>query len=379
MAADISVRFLLLDHIQALRSQGHHVIAVCAPGPWVEDLRRQGIEMWLVPMERELSPWRDLQSLLALVRCFRSNEFDVVHTHTPKAGLLGPLAARIAGVPVIVHTIHGLLFHDRQPRWRQRIYWIPEKITASLSHHLLSQSREDVEVCIQTGLCSANKVRYLGNGIDLERFQPQPEDARRPIRRDLGYSENDFVIGSVGRLVYEKGFYDLFAAAEITCAKFAQAKFLVIGPEEHDQKDAIPATRIAELAKRGIIRFAGMQSDITKWYAAMDAFVLPSHREGIPRACMEASASGLPVIASDIRGCREVVVNGETGILVAMNDAPQLAAAIERLMKNRDEASCMGKRGRVRICKSFNQHEVLERLRAFYAGIGQEQEASREA
>ena len=369
VTADISVRFLLVDHIQALRGMGHQVVAVCAPGPFVEELRAQGIEMALAPMTREPRPWRDLQSLRGLVRCFRENKFHVVHTHTPKAGLLGPLAARIAGVPAIVHTIHGLLFHDRQSRWEQSACWLPEKITATGSHHLLSQSREDVETCARRGLCSPEKITYLGNGVDIERFKPAATETRRAARAELGFEASDFVIGSVGRLVYEKGFAELFAAAEITRAKFPDAKFVVIGPEEHDQKDAIPPACIADLAKRSIIRFAGMQPVMAKWYAAMDAFILPSHREGVPRACMEASASGLPVIASDIRGCREVVVNGVTGFLVPMKDAPQLADSIERLMENRDETACMGKRGRMHIAKNFNQRQVLERLCAFYGRI----------
>src|SRR5437868_6023458 len=161
---------------------GHQVVAVCAPGPFVEELRAQGIEMALAPMTREPRPWRDLQSLRGLVRCFRENKFHVVHTHTPKAGLLGPLAARIAGVPVIVHTIHGLLFHDGQPRWEQSACWLPEKITATASHHLLSQSREDVETCVRRGLCSPEKITYLGNGVDIERFKPAATETRRATR-----------------------------------------------------------------------------------------------------------------------------------------------------------------------------------------------------
>jgi len=120
--SSMSVRLLLLDQIKALQADGHDVVAVCAPGPWVESVRSSGVTVLTVPMEREIAPLRDLRSMAALTHCFREHRFDVVHTHTPKAGLIGPIAARLAGVPRIVHTVHGLLFHDRMTRLRQSIF-----------------------------------------------------------------------------------------------------------------------------------------------------------------------------------------------------------------------------------------------------------------
>ena len=176
--ADISISFLLKDHIQALQRAGHEVVAVCAPGDQVAEIRKQGIPVRTVPMEREISLFRDLRSLLQLFRCFRSERFDVVHTHTPKAGLLGPIAAKMAGVPIVVHTIHGLLYHDALPLWKWLFFWIPEKTTALFSDYLLSQSREDVSVAIRTWLCRKSKILYLGNGIDVSRFSPAECHAR---------------------------------------------------------------------------------------------------------------------------------------------------------------------------------------------------------
>src|ERR1700733_12942219 len=134
----VSVRLLLLDQIKALEADGHDVAAVFAPGPWVEGVRRAGVTVHTVPMEREIAPLRDLRSTAALARCFRQHKFDVVHTHTPKAGLIGPIAARLEGVPQVVHPVPGLLFHARMTRSSQTIFWVPEKITATLCDHLLS-------------------------------------------------------------------------------------------------------------------------------------------------------------------------------------------------------------------------------------------------
>ena len=155
--SDLSVRLLLSDQIKALEADGHRVVAVCAPGPWVESVRRAGISVETVAMEREIAPLRDFRSTAALARLFRQQKFNVVHTHTPKAGLIGPLAARLAGIPQVVHTVHGLLFHDQMTRLSKTIFWIPEKFTATLCNRLLSQSREDMERAVRSRLCSRRK------------------------------------------------------------------------------------------------------------------------------------------------------------------------------------------------------------------------------
>jgi glycosyltransferase involved in cell wall biosynthesis len=367
---DLSVRFLLIDHLQRLQELGHDVTAICSPGKWVENVRSHGIRVLTIPMQRELSPAQDFRSLLALRRCFAGEKFDVVHTHTPKAGLLGPVAARLAGVPVIVHTIHGLLFHDKMPASRRALFWPPEKWTAIFTTHLLSQSREDIDVAVQTHVAPLSKVQYLGNGIDVEHFSGDTNVNRTEFTKGA-IGPDDFVVGCVGRLVYDKGFRELFEAAEMLVPRFPNLKFVVVGPEESDQNDAIEPHRLEELKRRGIVHFLGWRDDTRSCYAIMDAFALPSHREGVPRACMEAAAMRLPVVASNIRGCREIVVDGESGILVPVRDASRLAEAITRLMEDRELRRRMGDRGREHICVNFDHRQVLERLAVFYDGIEQ--------
>jgi glycosyltransferase involved in cell wall biosynthesis len=365
----MSVRLLLLDQIKALEADGHDVVAVCAPGPWVESVRGAGVTVHTVPMERELAPLHDLRSVSALACCFRQHKFDVVHTHTPKAGLIGPIAARLARVPKVVHTVHGLLFHDRMTRLRQAIFWVPEKITATFCDHLFSQSREDVERAVRSRLCSRKKIAYLGNGIDVARFAPQVISERTEKLQEVGLQGSDFVVGSVGRLVKDKGFMELFAAAETLTARYPQLKFVVIGPRETDQNDALNNDYMDDLQRRGVVRFVNWCDDMRPWYAAMDIFVLPSYREGVSRACMEAAAMMRPVVASDIRGCREVVLDGETGLLVPPRDVPRLVEAIEMLHKEHKRATRMGERGRHHIVKNFNNKDVCSRLCEFYAQL----------
>ena len=367
-AADISIEVLLADQIRALEAAGHQVTAICGPGARTERIRAAGIHLEVVEMARELSPAADLRCLRQLRRLFRERGFDVVHTHTPKAGLLGPIAARWAGVPVVVHTIHGLLFHDRMPRWRQAAFWMPEKVTATFAHTLLSQSEEDIGVAARSGLCEPAQIRYLGNGIDVRRFAPCGS-LRAETRRRFGWGEDEFVIGGAGRLVYEKGFAELFAAAQALIAADRRVRLLVIGPTDAGQNDAIPESVLAPLRATGAAQFLPWQEDMRPWYTAMDVFVLPSYREGIPRACMEAAASGVPVVASDIRGCREVVLDGQTGLLAPPRDVQAFTDAIRRLAADRELRARMGAAARQHIVAHFDQQIVLDRLLSFYDGI----------
>src|ERR1700676_1271978 len=374
--SDVSVRLLLLDQIKALEADGHNVTAVCAPGPWVESVRSAGVNVETVPMEREIAPFRDMRSITALARLFRRHKFDVVHTHTPKAGLIGPLAARLAGIPHVVHTIHGLLFHDRMPRSRQAIFWVPEKVTATFCDRLLSQSQEDIERAVHSRLCPLKKIAYLGNGIDVTHFSPHAINDRTKTLREVGLQASDFVVGCVGRLVKEKGFMELFATAEILNTRAPQIKFVVIGPREADQNDALDAGYMDDLQRRGVVRFVNWCDDMRPWYAAMDIFVLPSYREGIPRACMEAAAMMRPVVASDIRGCREVGLDGDSGLLVPPRSVPRLVEAIDRLHEDRTMAARMGEHARQHVVKNFNAKDVCSRLCEFYAQLGNEENAA---
>lgn len=372
--SDISVRLFLLEQIEALTQAGHDVIAVCSPSEHMEVIRSRNVKVEIVSMHREPHP-ADITSLVALVRCFRRHSFDVVHTHTPKAGLLGPLAARMAGVPMVVHTSFGLLLHDTQPKWRQLLYWLPEKFTSLASHRLLSQSREDMVVACGWKIAPRHKLEYLGNGIDVELFRPSSTVERQSARRALGVGPGEFLIGSVGRLVYEKGFRELFSAATEIKRKCPAARFIVVGPEEPEQNDAIPSHVLREVAARRQVEFIGWRDDMPSFYAALDLFVLPSHREGIPRACMEAAACGLPVIASNIRGCREVVRDSETGLLFPVRDSDALVRTIAKLIADPPQAQEMGANGRRHILEHFDERQVLRRLCSFYEDLAEEMEA----
>jgi len=266
------------------------------------------------------------------------------------------------------------------PSGRQLFYWLPEKLTAICAHHLLSQSREDIDVAVQRKLCRPEKIRYIGNGIDVEQFSPPTPAGRAAARAAHAIASDEFVVGSIGRLVAEKGFNELFAASEHLKYRNQKVRIIVIGPEEPGRSDAIPVHRKRDLSDRGIIQFAGHQTALQPWLACFDAFALASHREGIPRVCLEAAASGLPVVACDIRGCREVVLHEKTGLLVPVNSPAALAAAIELLLLDREAARRMGQKGVEHVRAGFDQRDVLKRLCDFYDELSRnlpEREAAR--
>lgn len=368
--SDMSIFVLLLDQIKRLQKMGNEVVAVCSPGKWSEKIKKEGVKIVTIQMKREPSFLNDLSSLVKLYRLFQKEKFDIVHTHTPKAGLLAPVAAKLAGTPVVVHTIHGLLFHDRMPFWKRCIFWLPEKFTALSSDYLLSQSKEDIDVAVKSGICRAGKIFYLGNGIDTSRFSPEAcKTARLALRQSMGFRDEDFIVGSFGRLVYEKGFSELFKAAKILIEKHANIKFLIIGPQEPDQSDAVSPKETKELEKTKKVYFLDWQKNMPEWYSAIDLFVLPSRREGVPRTCIEAGAMRKPVVTTNIRGSREVVLGGKTGLLVPLKDVNSLVKAIEKMLLDEPLRKQMGANARQHILKNFENRLVLERLENFYSLI----------
>lgn len=238
---------------------------------------------------------------------------------------------------------------------------------ATFCDYLLSQSREDIERAIETHICSSRKIAYLGNGIDVTRFSPGNSPDHSILLQDLSLTEEEFIVGSVERLVYEKGFAELFAAAEILTTEYY--RFIIVGPQERDQNDAVSPQQIEALEQRQVVLFPGWQDDMPKWYSLIHVFVLASHREGVPCACMEAVAMGCPIIATDIRGCREVVRHGETGLLVPVKDVATLVQTIKQLRSDKSRRTEMGIRGRRHIVENFSHELVLNRLRQFYLMI----------
>jgi glycosyltransferase involved in cell wall biosynthesis len=365
---DMSLRYLLLHQLGAIRQAGFEVTGVSAPGPHTEALRRAGVRHLPVPMTRSFSPLRDLIALVALVRAFRHERFTLVHTHTPKGGLLGQYAALIAGVPLRVHTIHGLYFPAHASSRLRSVFALIERVTMAFSAHNFCQNPEDVTRAIELGICKKERIELIGNGIDLTEFDPARYSAsrREAIRRALGLNPEHLVVGAVGRLVREKGYVELLQAAGRVRRVFPNVRFLAVGGSELDKPDAVTPALASEMGVADVVQFLGHRDDVADLYAIMDLFVLPSHREGFPRAPMEAAALGVASVLTDIRGCRETVAHESTGLLVPVKDQEALASAIIALLQDEPKRRRFGVAARQKAIAEFDEHRVFERVLAGY-------------
>lgn len=369
-----SLRALLLNQIQSIQQAGYDVSSISSPGPEVPVLEVAGIRHRAVPISRNLTPAADLVALGRLYQILIQEHYTIVHTHTPKAGLLGQLAARLAGVPVVINTLHGFYFHDNMPRQHQLFYILLEKIAAHCSDVILSQNQEDIRTAIKEGICPPEKIKHLGNGIDLTRFNPiHISDAMLRQKRDeLGIPQDAPVIGFVGRLAARrKGFTDFLAAGQQVTRQLPQARLLIIGGADSDKSDAIQPTIAQEYGIEKQCLFLGRRSneELPLLYCLMNMLVLPSLFEGIPRVVMEAAAMGVPAVVTRVKGNREAVEHGHNGLLVPLGDVPALTNAILFILTHPERARQMGREGYRMALERFDERQVFARVQAEYARL----------
>lgn len=365
--ADISLELLLGPQLTAFHEAGYDVIGVSAPGPFVEAIERRGIHhVSLANATRAMDPSRDMRALGELVGLFRKLRPTIVHTHNPKPGLYGRLAARIARVPVVINTVHGLYATESDPFAKRAVVYGLERLASCASQAELVQNVEDLGVLHDLLHVPAAKLVLLGNGVDLDRFgHDDSQDRRNSMRAQLGINEDAVVVGAVGRLVAEKGYRELLAAWAEIGGSHPDAVLLVVGPHDPQKVDALDDGLIRAAMESGV-RFLGMRDDIDALYTAMDLYVLASYREGFPRSAMEAAACGLPIVATDIRGCRQVVDNGHTGLLVPPRDPGSLRSAITTLLDDPDRRAAMGRAGADKAAEEFDQRTVISTTLSTY-------------
>lgn len=359
-AVDFTLKKFLLPLIDGMRAAGWEVTAVCSDGTFIPTLHAQGYSIVTLPIPRSANPFAALRTILSLMRLFRRERFDVLHAHTPVAALLGRIAARLAGVPVVIYTAHGFYFHDEMPVLKRRAHIVLEWLGGRLTDYLFTQSAEDADTAIRHGIMCAERVLAIGNGVNVARFDPSKQD-RAAARETLGIPAHVLVIGIVGRLVREKGYAEFLLAAEMIGAQYPEVHFLVVGERLASDHNAPIDQELARarqvLGPRLIL--AGMREDIPVMLAAMDIFCLPSYREGMPRTIIEAMMMGKPVVATDIRGAREEVMREQTGLLVPTRNPTALAQAFARLLDDLAMRERMGQAGRERAMALYDEQAIV--------------------
>ncbi len=361
-AVDFTLYHFLMPLARGLRDAGHEVVGVCADGPLVGLVREQGFRVETVPLVRGYDPRDHLWAFRNLVELFRREQFDIIHVHTPVAALVGRLAAAWIRAPKVVYTAHGFYFHEHMKLPLRAAFLGLEWLAGRFTDVLFTQSKEDAATARRFSLCRTGDVIAIGNGSDPQRFFPaSPSDPdRAELRNSLGVEGSAPVIAVIGRLVAEKGYPELFDAM-----RNVDAQLWVIGERLQSDHAATIDAAIArvqtdpELGRR--IRFLGYRRDVPALLRAADIFVLPSHREGMPRSIIEAMLSGLPVVATDIRGAREEVIDGETGYLVPVRDPGALAKALSSLAVDASRRRQLGNAGLARARQYYVEEKVVRR------------------
>lgn len=314
---------------------------------------------WLV---RELNPPKDLVALIALWKCIRKGRYRIVHTHSSKAGILGRIAARLAGVPVIVHTVHGWGFHDRMGWARKRLYVALERRCGRFTDRLITVSDRDAKTGTALGIAGADRYLTIRSAIDLNPYLGDGE-YREAARKALGLEADAPVVGSVGRLSRQKAPDSFVKMAAEVLAHTPRATFLYVG-------DGPLRPEITEMLERlGIadrVRLAGLRRDVPELLRAMDVFVLLSRWEGLPRALSQAMAAGLPVVATDVGGARELVRDGVTGFLVPPGEYRTAAEMVGRLLGDVELRRRMGLEAKRSLPAEFAVETMVGRIEALY-------------
>jgi glycosyltransferase involved in cell wall biosynthesis len=314
-------------------------------------------------MARRIAPWHDLASLWHLVRLLRRLRPRIVHSHTPKGGLLGMIGAYCAGIPVRVYTIHGLPMVTATGM-KRRLLRLSEVVACRLAHRVLCVSASNRALAVAEGLCPEEKITVLGQGsicgVDAQKFCPVPVDApvRLATRQAYGIPAAARVIGFVGRIVRDKGIQELAAAWLTLRDAFPDAHLLLVGPFE--PQDPISDTARATLEGDPRIHLVGQTFDTPPLYAAMDVVTLPTYREGFPIVPLECAAMGLPMVATTVPGCVDAVVDGETGTLVPPRDAAALAQALARYLREAALRQQHGEAARTRVIQSFQPEYIAD-------------------
>jgi glycosyltransferase involved in cell wall biosynthesis len=337
-----------------------------AEGSLIEEVRARGVPLQILPeLLREVSPKNDLQALVKMARTMRRGHFTIVHTHSSKAGILGRLAARLAGVPVIVHTVHGWSFHERMPARVRRMYILLERLAAGFTDAAIVVARPDIEKGLREGIGRPEQYHLIRSAIPLDEFTPSAglrEAARTALRIPLEAP----VLGNVGRFSEQKNPLDWVETAGRVGRRLPECRFLLVGdgPLRPQVEAGLAEVGIAE---RTIL--TGLRRDIGTMLAAMDVFLLTSLWEGLPRVIPQAMAMGLPVAAHRVDGAAEAVQPGLTGYLCDPGDLDGLAAACLRLLEDpalRDE---FGRRGQTVARREFDLREMITRIEDLYEAL----------
>ncbi len=381
----LSLRVLLKGQLRFM-SEHFEVVGVSSAGSDLEEVHKnEGIRVEAIEMTRQITPVQDLISLWKLYRWLKNEKPQIVHTHTPKAGIIGMLAAKLAGVPHRLHTVAGLPLMESTGIKRTILNFV-EKMTYRAATKVYPNSKGLYDFILANHYTKAAKLKVIGegssNGIDTSFFSPEvvSEKENLALKQSLGIKQDDFVFVFVGRLVGDKGINELVSAFSQLKTQNSQppthnpqlkthnSKLLLVGPLETALDPLNPET-LREIESNPNILSVGFQKDVRPYFAISDALVFPSYREGFPNVVLQAGAMGLPAIVSDINGCNEIIVENENGIIIPPKSTVDLQNAMRKLLANNEVYTKLAGNARPMILSRYEQMEVWKEILEEYKAM----------
>lgn len=364
MTLDYFLKGVMTDLVKA----GNEVVAVSSPGEWMPSVKAlEGVKVIEVPMERRISPFKDLSSLWRLYKVIRSERPDIVHSFTPKAGLLAMMAARLSGIKIRVHTFTGLVF-PTSAGLKKRLLMTTDRVTCFCASHIIAEGQGVRNDLLSNGI-TKKEVNVLGHGnirgIDMGWYDRSADVMELADRLRV---PGIFTFLFVGRVVRDKGISELVEAFKGLTAE--NTRLVLVGPFE-DDVDPVPEDVRKYIQETPEVITTGevLGKGLLAWYAAADCFVLPSYREGFPNTVLEAGAMGLPSIVTDINGSREIISDGVNGLIVPTHNSEALLEAMRKMLKDADFRTRTASLSREMISSRFEQEYVRECLYGFYKAI----------
>ncbi len=364
MTLDYFLKGVMTDLVKA----GNEVVAVSSPGEWMPSVKAlEGVKVIEVPMERRISPFKDLRSLWRLYKVIRSERPDIVHSFTPKAGLLAMMASRLAGIKIRVHTFTGLVF-PTSTGLKKRLLMTTDRVTCSCSTHIIAEGQGVRKDLVDAGI-TRKDVNVLGHGnirgIDMNWYDRSADVMELADKLRV---PGVFTFLFVGRVVRDKGISELVEAFKGLAAE--NTRLVLVGPFE-DDVDPVPEDVRKYIQETPEIITTGevLGKGLLAWYAASDCFVLPSYREGFPNTVLEAGAMGLPSIVTDINGSREIISDGVNGLIIPPHNSEALLEAMRKMLIDVDFRTGAASVSREMISSRFEQGYVRECLYGFYKAI----------
>lgn len=349
----------------ALRDAGHEVILLSPSGPYGAKLQSLGLEWHAAPMDRRsLNPLRELQLLRWLTKFMRAQQIDVVHGFTIKCAVYGSLAARWAGVPARVNAVAGMgyVFTSNDAKaliLRPVVRSLLRLALGGKGARLILQNPDDVRLFQQAGLVDDTTIRLIpGSGVDCSRFAPTDSNLRQPGAR--------MRVVLPARLLWDKGLAEFIDAARQLKAANKPIDLLLAGDPDPGNPAAVPEATVQQWVREGLVEWLGHVDDMPALFRSVDVVALPSYREGLPKGLIEAGASGLPLVTTDVPGCREVVTNNVDGLLVPVKNASALADALARLCDDPPLRARLGAAARTKALTEFDERIVIERTVSVY-------------